>query len=133
MQAPKHPPRFLPTLTEVVKPAPPVLPDSAAAESEPLSAESVSADIPDVIPESGLSSLPTANDHGAAVPVDVVTQVMERLAPLLEQVVCDAVQQSLQVRLQGLLPIVLQDVESTVQRAVEESLRALQSKSAADE
>jgi hypothetical protein len=132
MQAPKHPPRFLPTLTEVVKPAPPVFPDSPAAEPALLNAESVSAEIHVAIPEPGESSLPSANGSELAVPVDVVTQVMERLAPLLEQVVCDAVQQSLQLRLQGLLPVVLQDVESTVQRVVEESLQALQAKSAAD-
>jgi len=131
MQAPKHPPRFLPTLTEVVKPAPPVVSDSVA-ESELLNVELVSAEIRDSIPGSGVSNSPAVNDSEAAFPADVVTQVMERLAPVLEQVVCDAVQQSLQVRLQGLLPVVLQDVESTVQRAVEESLQAIQAKSAAD-
>lgn len=114
MQAPKHPPRFLPTLTEVVKhPAP-------AAES---------AEIP-VLPE--VEALAPVVASAFVEPVasvttdeDLIAKVMVQLTPVLEQVVHDALQQSLQARLQALLPGVMQDVEATVSRAVADALQAV--------
>ncbi|CAM8628406.1 hypothetical protein MCEMSHM24_02772 [Comamonadaceae bacterium] len=114
MQAPKHPPRFLPTLTEVVKhPAP-------AAES---------AEIP-VLPEEEALAPVVASTFlepvaSLTTDEDLITKVMVQLAPVLEQVVQDALQQSLQARLQVLLPGVMHDVEATVSRAVADALQGV--------
>ena len=114
MQAPKHPPRFLPTLTEVVKhPAP-------AAES---------AEIPVLPEEEALTPVVASTfvDPVASVTTDeeLIAKVMVQLTPVLEQVVQDALQQSLQARLQTLLPGVMEDVEATVNRAVADALQGV--------
>ncbi|MDZ7892201.1 MAG: hypothetical protein U5L73_10660 [Rhodoferax sp.] len=114
MQAPKHPPRFLPTLTEVVKhPA--------------LAAES--ADTPVLLAEDAQAAVvdSTFVEPVAFVTTDaeLITKVMVQLIPVLEQVVQDALQQSLQARLQALLPSVMHDVEATVSRAVADALQGV--------
>lgn len=111
MQAPKHPPRFLPTLTEVVRqPQPAELPAEV-----PVSQPTVAP-----VPEAGCAS--PKPESVAMSDVELVGRVMQILSPVLEQIVQEALQQSLQARLQVLLPGVLQDVEGTVARAVAEIL-----------
>lgn len=114
MQAPKHPPRFLPTLTEVVKhPAP------AAELAESLVSPDEVSPAPVMAPELVEPVTPVTTDQ------DLMAMVMLQLTPVLEQVVQDALQQSLQARLQALLPGVMQDVEATVSRAVADALQAV--------
>ncbi len=113
MQAPKHPPRFLPTLTEVVKHPVPA--------TEP-------AEIPVLPEEDALAPVVASTfvEPVASVTTDeeLIAKVMVQLTPVLEQVVQDALQQSLQMRLQTLLPGVMEDVEATVSRAVADALQA---------
>ncbi len=93
MQAPKAKPRFLPTLTEVVKPV--ALPQEEAAV---LSSE---------------STLQNPMDEGK-----LVAAVMERLMPALELQIQDALRQSMQIQLERLLPAVMADLEGAVRSAI---------------
>ncbi|WP_296510731.1 hypothetical protein [Rhodoferax sp.] len=111
MQAPKHPPRFLPTLTEVVRqPQPAELPADIAISQ------------PTLTPTSETWHASPEPEPAAMSDAELVGRVMQMLSPALEQIVQEALQQSLQARLQVLLPGVLQDVECTVARAVAEAL-----------
>lgn len=96
MQAPKATPRFLPTLTEVVKP-------SAPLSEEPMQP---SAEVP----------APSPLTENA-----LVAAVMERLIPNLEHQVQNALRQSLQAQLELLLPAVMADLEDAVRSAVREA------------
>ena len=114
MQAPKHPPRFLPTLTEVVRhPAPATEP----AEIPVLPEEEVLAPVVASTFVEPVASMTTDED--------LMAKVMVQLTPVLEQVVQEALQQSLQARFQVLLPGVMQDVEATVSRVVADALQAV--------
>ncbi len=96
MQAPKATPRFLPTLTEVVKP-------SAPLTEEPMQ-PSAEAPAPSPLTEDAL-----------------VAAVIERLLPNLEHQVQNALRQSLQAQLELLLPAVMADLEDAVRSAVRET------------
>jgi hypothetical protein len=96
MQAPKATPRFLPTLTEVVKP-------SAPLSEEPMQ-PSAEAPVPSPLTQDAL-----------------VAAVMERLLPNLEHQVQNALRQSLQAQLELLLPAVMADLEDAVRSAVREA------------
>lgn len=96
MQAPKATPRFLPTLTEVVKPSVPLSGETAASPSE--------------VP----APSPLTEDALVAV-------VMDRLLPDLELRVQNALRQSLQAQLEMLLPAVMADLEDAVRSAVRET------------
>lgn len=96
MQAPKATPRFLPTLTEVVKP-------SATVYEESMQ-PSAAAPTPSPLTEDAL-----------------VAAVMERLLPNLEHQVQNALRQSLQAQFELLLPAVMADLEDAVRSAVRES------------
>jgi len=93
MQAPKATPRFLPTLTEVVKPV--ALPQEEAAVL------------------SSKSTLQNPMDDGK-----LVAAVMERLIPALELQIQDALRQSMQIQLERLLPVVMADLEGAVRSAI---------------
>lgn len=117
MQAPKHPPRFLPTLTEVVKhPTPAVEPtENPVPRVEEVLAPAVSSSIVEPV-----ASVTTDEE--------LIAKVMVQLTPVLGQVVQDALQQSLQARLQALLPGVMQDVEATISRVVADALQSAHGK-----
>lgn len=93
MQTPKATPRFLPTLTEVVKPAIPPRED--------------------VVPQ--VESASGQNDDMQEALFDAA---MQRLMPSLEQKVEIALRQSLQTQMELLLPAVLADVRTAVQSAL---------------
>nr|WP_315465228.1 hypothetical protein [uncultured Rhodoferax sp.] len=96
MQAPKGTPRFLPTLTEVVKPVSPS-------------------------PKEVMAFSPVAPVQKPVTEEMLVAAVMERLRPGLEVQVQNALRQSLQAQLERLLPAVLADMESAVRSAVSEA------------
>ncbi len=101
MQAPKATPRFLPTLTEVVKPPVMSQEEKAATSSE--------------------TSLQSPMDEG-----QLVAAVMERLMPDLELLVQNALRQSLQMQLERLLPAVMADLEGAVRSAIRTTCEKLQ-------
>ncbi len=101
MQAPKATPRFLPTLTEVVKPPVMSQEEKAATSSE--------------------TSLQNPMDKG-----QLVAAVMEQLMPDLELQVQNALRQSLQMQLERLLPAVMADLEGAVRSAIRTASEKLQ-------
>lgn len=101
MHAPKVTPRFLPTLTEVVKPlAPP--PGEVAALS----------------PETPVHNLLTEEA--------LVAAVIERLLPDLESQLQRALQQSFQVQLERILPAVMIDLDVVVRAAIKTAVIKVQ-------
>jgi len=97
MQAPKTPPRFLPTLTEVVDPAVFAAEGQGGAGSETLQPALVSEDA-------------------------VVAKVLAQLLPTLEQRIHSALQDSLHSHLNAILPQVMADVREAVRAAVASSV-----------
>ena len=90
MQSPKATPRFLPTLTEVVKPAVAL----EVADSTP--------------PEVATVPAATASDEA------LVEALVQRLLPGLEQRLQTALRDSLQTQWDALLPKVMEDVEDAL-------------------
>lgn len=103
MQTPKVTKRFLPTLTEVVRPAA-SLPEQATDE--------------DVVPDRTGSGMDEA----------LVEAVLQRLLPELEQQVQAVLHQSLQSHWNSMLPHVVEDVKSSLRVLVSDAVAVAQDK-----
>lgn len=102
MQAPKATPRFLPTLTEVVKPA-------------------VALEVPEFIPAEPVTPSTAALDDA------LVEALVQRLLPGLEQGLQGALRDSLQAQWDALLPKVMEDVEDTLRDMAIGAVKSAQS------
>lgn len=102
MQAPKATPRFLPTLTEVVKPT-------------------VALEVPESIPPEPVTPSTAAPDEA------LVEALVQRLLPGLEQRLQAALRESLQVQWDALLPKVMEDLEDTVRDMAASAVTSAQS------
>lgn len=125
----RQPPRFVPTLTEVVEPAvapPPRVSDPAQ-------------DVPDSLPvqpavavaEASLASVPVSvaamspdelRDQGLALAHNLQLRVMERLDDVLEERLRYALADVVQLQTQALYLAIRQEVEGLVSAAVNEAV-----------
>ena len=101
MQAPKTTPRFLPTLTEVVKPAATV------------------PDAPDIAPAEVTST-------GAHPDEALVNALVQRLLPDLEQRMQTALRESLQAQWEAVLPHVMAQLEDTLRDMAAHTVKSAQ-------
>ncbi|WHZ11869.1 MAG: hypothetical protein OJF60_002308 [Burkholderiaceae bacterium] len=99
--APRSPPRYVPTLTEVV-PSSPIVPDLDLD----LAAQ------PDV-------PLPEAS---GSIQAHVIRQVMERVDALIEQRLIDAVSALVQEHFKALEPRLREEIETVVRQAVSDAV-----------
>lgn len=125
----RQPPRFVPTLTEVVEP--PVAP--------PPSVSDPAQDVPDSLPvqplgavaEASLVSVPVSvaamspdelRDQGLALAHNLQLRVMERLDDVLEERLRYALADVVQLQTQALYLAIRQEVEGLVSAAVNEAV-----------
>lgn len=106
--APRTPPRFVPTLTEVV-----MLPAASAASA---------ASAP-VVPVPVVEAAAVPGEEAAPADLERVAQrVLERLRPGLDRLVSEAVSQVVHEQMEGLQLRVGQAVDAALRRAVEQAL-----------
>lgn len=124
----RQPPRFVPTLTEVVEPAvaPPIrLPDSAQDVPDwvPVQPVSVAEAPPTPAPASVPAMTPDAlRDQGLALAQTLQLRVMERLDGVLEERLRYALADVVQLQTQALYQSIRQEVEGLVSAAVNEAV-----------
>lgn len=124
----RQPPRFVPTLTEVVEPAvaPPIrLPDSAQDVPDwvPVQPVSVAEAPPTPAPASVPAMTPDAlRDQGLALAQTLELRVMERLDGVLEERLRYALADVVQLQTQALYQSIRQEVEGLVSAAVNEAV-----------
>lgn len=101
----RTPPRFVPTLTEVV-----VLPAASAASAP-------------VVPVPVIEAAAVLGEEAAPADLERVAQrVLERLRPGLDRLVSEAVSQVVHEQMEGLQLRVGQAVDAALRRAVEQAL-----------
>lgn len=124
----RQPPRFVPTLTEVVEPAvvsPTRLPDPAqdVPDRVPVQPVSVAEAPPPPAPVSVPAMTPDAlRDQGLALAQTLQLRVMERLDGVLEERLRYALADVVQLQTQALYQSIRQEVEGLVSAAVNEAV-----------
>lgn len=124
----RQPPRFVPTLTEVVEPAvvPPTrLPDPAqdVPDQVPVQPVSVAEAPPTPASVSVPAMMPDAlRDQGLALAQTLQLRVMERLDGVLEERLRYALADVVQLQTQALYQSIRQEVEGLVSAAVNEAV-----------
>ena len=123
--APKMPPRFVPTLTDVVQ-----VPGNAAPALSNAVQEQPAAPVPQVpaVPEPAASQAapPAALDLSGALPHGieelVVHRVMQRVDVVLDQRLREAIALVVQEQTRSMVPRLREEVESVVRHAVYEAV-----------
>ena len=106
--APRTPPRFVPTLTTVIKSeqlAPTPTPEKARSESS-----------------NAVTEPQRSGDENAALEEELLHRVLERVALTLENEVSDAVAAALQAQLDVMVPTLRREIESVLRRLVADAL-----------
>jgi hypothetical protein len=120
------PPRYLPTLTEVVDPTT-LASDRAAIATEPVASMPVAAEAPTPVPVPVASATP-ASTHFAA-PVTAVPdkhalaqQLIKLVRPQLEAELRNIAQELFEAQFSALLPSMHLHIEEAVREAIEQAL-----------
>ncbi|NMM90243.1 hypothetical protein B2J88_38940 [Rhodococcus sp. SRB_17] len=119
----KTPPRFVPTLTEVVQWSPALAPDGAE-EAPPVPA-SASGDSP-AWASAAAQPVPAAALAPPGLPEDVeellVHRIMQRVDVMLDQRLRDAIATVVQEQTRSVVPRLREEIESVVRQAVFEAV-----------
>jgi len=116
--APRTPPRFVPTLTTVLEPAPP----DAAAESPTAS---VAAQATVTEPSQAVALSPEAKLSEAEafrLEEQLLHRVLQRVDLSLEERVSDAVSAAVQLHLDTMIPALRREIEAVLRALVSEAL-----------
>ena len=106
--APRTPPRFVPTLTTVIKS------EQLAPTFPPAKTGSESAN--------AVTEPQRSDDENAALEEELLHRVLERVALTLENEVSDAVAAALQAQLDVMVPTLRREIESVLRRLVADAL-----------
>ncbi len=114
----RTPPRFVPTLTEVIEPGPDTVVDSSSSEVPP---DSTAVDAEGAI---AIGPLPLSDAEIFGLDEHVLDRVLQRIDRSLEDRLSDAVSAAVQAQLDAMVPKLRTEIESVLRKLVVESLAA---------
>jgi len=122
MNAPRTPPRFVPTLTTVLE-----APEEGAGPAEQTAGAVANADkpVPTIDPREAVALQPTerlSELEGLAIEEQLLHRVLQRVDLSLEERLSDAVSAAVQVQLDAMVPRLRGEIEVVLRTLVTESL-----------
>lgn len=130
VDAPRQPPRFVPTLTEVIAEEPSVTLEPGP--SYPQALEPPEAAGLELAPAVAVAPAPPVQMDWPAIEQAAVERILHRVEPLLEERLRYALSELVQVHTQGLYQLLRADVEQVLRESVSDALAEEISRSAAE-
>lgn len=114
----RTPPRFVPTLTEVIESGPDTVVDASSADAPPDSA------VADAAQAIAIGPLPLSDADIFGLEEHVLNRVLQRIDRSLEDRLSDVVSAAVQAQLDAMVPRLRTEIEGVLRQLVAESLAA---------